>query len=303
MRCLVVGFGSIGKKHAQILKNLGCKVSVVTSQKSNEYVCYGSIAEAFNKELVDYVIIANATHLHHSALLTLIQCDFRGVVLVEKPLFAKMEHLPKNNIAKILVAYNLRSHELLRRTQEIIKDERLITFSAYVGQYLPTWRKTDYRQSYSAKKEQGGGVLRDLSHELDYSIWFCGPCLAVSAVGGHFSELEIDSDDVYSIMMKCIDCPIVNIHVNYLDRCTRREISINTQQKTIMIDLIKGTLSVNGEIQNQYSEGVAHTYIQQHSNIMNKNYDSFCSYSDGLSLVKLIETIEGAAISREWINL
>ena len=242
--------------------------------------------------------------MHHSALVQLIECDYQGFVLVEKPLFSQIEHLPKNKIKKILVAYNLRFHELLIQTKKLIENQKIITFSAYVGQYLPTWRKgTDYRNCYSAKKEQGGGVLRDLSHELDYALWFCGPCLNVTAIGGHFSDLEINSDDTYSIMMKCTQCPIVNIQINYLDRCTRREITINTEQHTILIDFIKGTLSIDGEIKTQYSGEMNQTYIKQHQAVMNNNFDGFCHYSDGLSVMKLIDTVEKASTAQTWMNL
>src|SRR3990167_1147232 len=206
MECLIVGYGSIGKRHADILKNMGCSVDIVTSQ-TLEGKSYSTIEESFKIKAFDYVVVANPTYLHHAALIELIQQDYQGIVLVEKPLFSQMEPLPEHQIKKILVGYNLRFHELLRQVKQLLEGQKLITFSAYVGQYLPSWRKgTDYRNSYSAKKEQGGGVLRDLSHELDYTLWLCGPCLGVTAIGGHFSQLEIDSDDTYSILMKCARC-------------------------------------------------------------------------------------------------
>lgn len=304
MQGLIIGYGSIGKRHAEVLKSLECQVCLVTSQKVNDYICYSSIEDALKNESIDYVIIANPTYLHHDTLLNLIECDYQGIVLIEKPLFSKIENLPKNNIAKILIAYNLRFHELLLQAKKIIENAKLITFSAYVGQYLPTWRKErDYRHCYSAKKEQGGGVLRDLSHELDYCLWLCGPCIDVTAIGGKFSNLEINSEDAYSIMMKCDLCPIVNLHLNYLDRSTRREITINTQQDTIFIDFIKGVLSINGEIHTRYSDGMSQTYIQQHKAAINKDFDSFCSYSEGLSVMKLIEAIESASASQAWVNV
>ncbi|HLB41809.1 MAG TPA: Gfo/Idh/MocA family oxidoreductase [Gammaproteobacteria bacterium] len=304
MQGLIIGFGSIGQRHAQVLKSLGCHVCLVTSQKIKDYICYSTIENALKKESIDYVVIANPTHLHYQALIDLIQCNYQGIVLVEKPLFSKIEYLPQNNFLKILVAYNLRFHELLIQTKKIIKNEKLITFSAYAGQYLPTWRKeADYRHCYSAKQEQGGGVLRDLSHELDYSLWLCGPCLDVTAMGGHFSMLEINSDDAYSIVMKCVSCPIVNLHLNYLDRLIRREITINTQNNTIFIDFIKGIVSIDGAIQYRHSDNMMHTYLRQHQALINKDFDSFCSFTEGLSVVKVIEAAEKASTKKVWMNL
>ncbi len=304
MQGLIIGFGSIGKRHAQVLKSLGCNIFLVTSQKIDDYPCYATIENTLEKESIDYVVIANPTYLHYQTLMSLIQCNYQGVVLVEKPLFSKIEYLPHNNQVKILVAYNLRFHELLIQTKKLIENEKLLTFSAYVGQYLATWRKgIDYHHSYSAKKEQGGGVLRDLSHELDYSLWLCGPCLEITAMGGHLSTLEINSDDIYSIMMKCTSCPIVNIHLNYLDRSTRREIIINTQNNTIFVDFIKGIISIDGRIQFQHENDMMHTYVRQHQAILNKDFNYLCSLTEGLSVMKVIEAAEKACATKMWVNV
>ncbi len=302
--CLVVGYGSIGKRHVQILKNLGCRVSIVTSQKIEDNTCYATIKEALEETLFDYVIIANPTYLHYSALTQLIKCNYQGVVLIEKPLFFQVERLPENKIQRILVAYNLRFHELLQQANKLIKDQKLITFSAYVGQYLPTWRMgVDYRECYSARKEQGGGVLRDLSHELDYTLWLCGACVDATAVNGHFSHLEINSDDTCSIMMKCTRCPVVNVQVNYLDRFVKREITINTDQHTIFIDFIKEVLTIDGEMQTTCSQEMQKTYVKQHQAVMNEEFDHCCSYSEGLSVMKLIDAAEKASAAQMWVSL
>ncbi|HLB43551.1 MAG TPA: Gfo/Idh/MocA family oxidoreductase [Gammaproteobacteria bacterium] len=303
MRCLIIGYGSIGKKHTQILKNLGCDVSLVTSQKKLEYKYYSTIEEALEKKHFDYIIISNPTHKHYEALIKLIQYDYRGIVLVEKPLFSTAMPLSKNNIAKILVAYNLRFHELLNHAKKLIRDEKLLTFSAYVGSYLPAWRqKIDYQNCYSAKKEYGGGALRDLSHELDCCIWFCGPSLELTSLGGHFSPLEITSDDSYSILMKNTHCPMANLQMNYLDRHPHRNIIINTTHQSLFIDLINGLLYVNGNIIIN-SAGISETYIKQHLAVLNGEFDNFCDYEHGLYLVKLIDIIEYANISQTWVKV
>lgn len=303
MHCLIIGYGSVGKRHATIFKKLDCQVSLVTSQSVNDFACYRSIESALQHN-IDYVIISNPTSYHYDTLLKLIQCDYRGVVLVEKPLFSDVMHLPPHPFKKILVAYNLRFHPLLQTLKNKIQDEKLITFSAYVGQYLPHWRKqTDYRQNYSAKKEQGGGVLRDLSHELDYSLWLCGPCHEVTAIGGHLSQLEITSDDVYSIVMKNALCPIMSLQLNYLDRTPRREIAINTQKHTIFVDLVKGVLSVDGEMMMEEPDGMEQSYIAEHQALLENHFDRFCDYQEGQTVVKLMTTIENAAASKVWMTL
>jgi predicted dehydrogenase len=303
MRCLVVGFGSIGKRHAQVLRSLGHDVFLVSSQSVADFVCYTSIEKALENKKIEYVVIANSTHLHFTTLVSLINQNYQGIVLIEKPLFAKTEILPKHNIKKIYVAYNLRFCEPILYAKKFLENEDLISFSAYVGQYLPTWRKnTDYRQSYSAKKSQGGGVLRDLSHELDYSAWICGQIQDVTAIGGKFSDLQIDSDDVYSILMRCSKCPIVNIQINYLDRAPRREILIQTKKNSMFINLMKGEVYLDGEKVAQYVEVFSDTYTNQHKAVINGDERFLCDYENALNTVFLINNIEKANEKKQWIK-
>ncbi len=69
----------------------------------------------------------------------------------------------------------------------------------------------------------------------------------VTSIGGNFSQLEIDSDDIYSIIMKTNHCPIVSIHLNYLDRMTNRYVIVNTEKNTIKADFVNKTVIVDND--------------------------------------------------------
>lgn len=301
---LIAGYGSIGRRHARHLTELGSKVSLLTSQMVNQYPCFTTLEEAFRKNSFDHIIIANPTHLHQMILQQLQACHYQGTILVEKPLYATIHSLPEQLPSKILVAYNLRFHTLLLAAKELLNNEDLISFSAHVGQYLPSWRPgRDYRHTYSAKKAEGGGVLRDLSHEIDYCLWFCGNCLAVTALGGQYSELEIDSDDAYTVIMRTQKCPMVSLQLNYLYRTPKREILIQTRQHTILIDLIKGMLIMDGEIRLQTPNETKQTYYKQIKALIEGDFMAFTSYEQGIEVIRLIEAIEDANQQQHWINL
>ena len=298
---LIVGYGSIGRRHADIMSSLKQSVFLVTQQNNSNYICYSSVADALMQNKFDYIVIANPTHLHAETLRDIVSNNFCGTLLIEKPLFStpvvfdNVHHLP------IFVGYNLRFHPVLQRLKEILIDEKIISFSVRVGQYLPTWRsQVDYRDCYSAKKNQGGGVLRDLSHELDYATWLCGDCLEVTALGGTWSELEIDSDDTYSMLMRCEQAPVVMIHMDYLSRVKTRKMIVQTQKHTIFADLIQNCLSIDG------CEEKFHpidTYVSQHQAILLNDYQHLCSYFQGAKMVRLIDAIERANEKRQWISL
>lgn len=300
-RVLIVGYGSIGKRHADIISSLGHSVSLVTQQKNSNYVFYSSVANALMQSQFDYIIISNSTHLHAETLQDIVNSNFCGTLLIEKPIFSTPAVFDNIHHLKIFVGYNLRFHPILQRLKEILIDEKIISFSAYVGQYLPTWRPhSDYHDCYSAKKNQGGGVLRDLSHELDYATWLCGDCLEVTALGGKWSELEIDSDDTYSMLMRCEHAPVVMIYMDYLSRIKTRKIIVQTQKHTIFADLVQHFLSID-DCEEKFHP--VNTYVLQHQAILLNDYQQLCSYFQGVKIVKLIDAIEYANAKRQWVSI
>ncbi|EKD91637.1 MAG: Oxidoreductase protein [uncultured bacterium] len=297
--CLVIGYGSIGKRHASTLTDLGCQVSLVTQQTIPQYPFYQSIENALAAKKTDYIVIANATSLHESTLVSVLNTGFTGKMLVEKPLFSNPININVKNTGNIFVGYNLRFNETLSQLKRLLIDEQLISFSARVGQYLPTWRSnSDYKNSYSAKKKEGGGVLRDLSHELDYAAWICGDAESVTALGGKFSELEIDSDDTYSILQRTQKCSSVMIHLDYLGRIVCRQIYVQTTKHTYFADLINHMLFIDDrKIQHQN----VNTYRKQHVAMLTGDFEQLCSYEQGNKIVKLINKIEQANRQGEWV--
>lgn len=305
MEALVVGYGSIGSKHADILKKLGCSVGIVTSQSISEYAFFNSLNAALEKNDYDLIIISNSTDLHYATLKTIVNSNLSSTILVEKPLFSDAQ-LPKVcSKNPIFVAYNLRFHSLLQKAKLFLEDDPAVSLSVYAGSYLPEWRKNrDYRASYSARKESGGGVLRDLSHELDYVLWLCGGCVSVAAHGGTVSTLEITSDDQYSILMSCEKCANVSIELDYLNRVPTRIVRIHTRQhNTVVLDLIRGDFVLNGEIIFSEPEPIKKTYYKQIEAILTNKTEQMCTYDDGIAVMKLISAIERASHNQQWVLL
>lgn len=298
MKCLVIGYGSIGRRHTGILKKLGCQISLLTQQAVPDTVTFTSLDTAL-QEKYDSIIIANETALHYPVLSEIIKSNFTGRILIEKPLFNDYQQIPNDYLNRIFVAYNLRFHPILQFIRNLLKHQRIISFTIHTGQYLPTWRPDrDYRTTYSAKQHLGGGVLRDLSHELDYACWLGGNPHRLTAIGGKLSHLEITSDDVFSILMKTERCPLVSLHINYLDRMPMRKIIINTEQHTIMADLMKNVLNINNE---EHKIEMQDTYTCQLQDFLNHEDDTLCTAEEGLTCIELIKKIEQANTSKTWV--
>jgi len=95
------------------------------------------------------------------------------------------------------------------------------------GSYLPDWHpKEDYRSSYAARKDLGGGVLLTMIHELDYLIWFFGRAKDVFSITGKFSDLKISADDFSAMLIKFRNKVIAEIHLDYFQRSKIRSCKI-----------------------------------------------------------------------------
>jgi predicted dehydrogenase len=300
---LVIGYGSIGARHARILGELGCQTAVLSQRDVPFPLVFKNIQQALDQHVPGYVVIANATDQHYRSLETIAGLGYRGKVLVEKPIFESLQPVPAHSFSHAGVAYNLRLHPIIQKLKSLLKDEKVISVQAYVGQYLPDWRPgTDYRSSYSADSARGGGVLRDLSHELDYLGWLFGPCLRVAALGGHMSSLEINSDDTFSMLLSTTRCPIVSVQLNYLDRNARRVIVVNTNNHTFEADLIRGTFTLDREITTVAIDRDG-TYRTMHDAMLRGAAEDVCSLDEGLATLQLINAATLADRQLEWINL
>ena len=303
LRTLVIGYGSIGSRHARLLAELGCNSAVFSRREIDFPLAYSDLEQALDRHQPEYVVIANATSLHHDALCALADAGYAGRVLIEKPVFDEIHAIPAHRFSDVRVAYNLRFHPALQKVRELLKGQVPLSVNAYVGQYLPDWRPgTDYRLSYSARMAQGGGVLRDLSHELDYLGMLFGTWRCVAALGGHMSPLEIDSDDVFSLLYATDTCPVVSLQMNYLDHPGQRCLTINTEEHTIQADLRTATVMLDGIPVAQYEVVRDQTYRAMHKAIMNGETADVCSLLEGLETMNLIAATEKAARQGNWMK-
>lgn len=274
------------------------------SRRTQDYPrAYETLGAALDHWHPEYVVVAGRTSEHYEAVSLLAKSGFSGRVLVEKPLFQRAEPLPSHNFSRAAVGYNLRFHPVLMRLREFLTDQQPVAGATiYAGQYLPNWRPdSDYRLSYSAAPDQGGGVLRDLSHELDAAFWLFGRCSRLSALGGHFSELDIQSADVYSLLLVMARCSIVSINLNYLDRVPRREIIVHARAHSVRADLVGCVFEVDGH-RETFKCDRDDTYLAQHRAMLADDDAVGCTLEEAMRVVQAIDAAETAVSTGKWIE-
>jgi len=294
-KILIIGFGSIGKRHAYILSKFKVvnKIIILTKQKSCSYTKIKSLQEI---KLInpDYILICSNTSDHYKHL-NFIEKNFKNkLILVEKPLFNKNRNLKiKNN--KVIVGYHLRYHPIIKLLKKIIKNKKIFSVYVFCGSYLPNWRKgRNYKYSYSSSKKYGGGALLDLSHEIDYTQWIFGKINKIDfAKVKKISNLKIKSDDCVNLIGK-INKVNFSINLNYFSIFPKREIYVDGKNFSLQADLINNSIKYfqNGKIKNiKLDVDKNFPYQMQHSSILNGNFKTSSSYKNAKGIMFLIDKI------------
>lgn len=253
----MIGLGSIGSRHLEnvvtVLKDRNMEYEIDTlrsSRTSLQEKKYNSISQQYYSmdELpndYDIIFITNPTSLHYDTVRKTINKTKH--MFIEKPVFdSTLYHiadLPLKKDGIYYVACPLRHKSILKYVkQSIICKEKIVSARIISTSYLPLWRKNaDYRTVYSAKKDLGGGVTKDLIHEWDYAVYLFGPPDRVMNLKGHISNLEIDSDDI-SIYIAEYPNMFLEMHLDYIGHKTERIIQIFTNEKRIDVDLLSDTI-------------------------------------------------------------
>lgn len=254
MKFGIIGFGSIGRRHAENLQALGFCDTVLLREKgvgNNLGLDEVSNLTALLNSGIDQVILANPTSMHLSYLQDLMM---RGVnIIAEKPLLARPEEVGKLEMllrafqGTGMVAYNMRFHPCVKEAERFLNRGalgKIYSANLFVGQYLPDWRPDrDYRETYSAQRALGGGVGLDLIHDIDLAIHLFGePKDHFYAIADQVSDLEIDTEDLVEILYRTADKSTISIHLDYLTRGYRRDIYVIGENGNIVVDLSKSTM-------------------------------------------------------------
>jgi len=300
-KALIVGAGSIGTRHARVLTELGHDVAIVTARDDLAVRAFRDLREAVGSFDPSYVVIANETALHATAVQELSQCGYAATVLIEKPLAIDPDAFGPAPFARVGVGFNLRFHPVITRLAEVLAGQKVHTIEVYAGQDLASWRPgRKLADQYSTSRAQGGGVLRDLSHELDYLGWLFGECHGVFARGGRLTDVTRDSDDAWGIVARYERSPIATIQLNYLDTQKRRRIVVNSTAGTIEADLIAATLRINDSLE-AFDVDSDTTYRELHKAMLNPGA-TVPTVPEALETDRVITMIEQSAAQATWIE-
>jgi predicted dehydrogenase len=256
---LVVGAGSIGRRHLRNLQALGLTQVMVCDPDPERLANldppiarFSDFREALATGQPEIVLICTPPVFHVPQALEAVGAGAH--VFVEKPLsdrLDKIDYLIEEASRRSLivqVGYNLRFNPGIRKLKQLIQGGvigKVLWARLEMGQYLPDWRPwQDYRNSYSARQDLGGGIILDASHEIDYAIWLFGNPVEIVSMGGRVSGLEIDVEDCATLLLRFASGCQVDIHLDCIQRSYTRCCKIVGEQGTLDWNYSTGELKV-----------------------------------------------------------
>lgn len=251
MKIIFFGLGSIGQRHAKILlENYKHEIYAFRSGKNSKPNNLG-IKELYSWDEVknvkpDVAFVTNPTALH---IETAIECAEIGCKLfIEKPIDRDLEKL--ENLITIIqeknlvtyVAYNLRFNPIIERLKGYLEKYQFLHMSVLSTSYYPNWRPNiNYKDNYSANTSMGGGIILDLSHEIDFTEFLLGNIDSIRGQFSQRSDVTVDAEDYADMLIKADKGP-VNIHINFFSQKNQRIIQIDFKELTVVGDLVNSTV-------------------------------------------------------------
>jgi predicted dehydrogenase len=309
--------GSIGRRHLHNLFALGERdILLYRTHKSTlpedelaSFPVETDLLSALTQH-PDAVIISNPTALHLQVALPAAEAGCH--LLIEKPIAespnAEVEELKKivaEKRVRTLVGFQFRFHPVLSRIRELLNSGRLgrpYSFRVHWGEYLPGWHPwEDYRTSYAARKDLGGGVVNTLCHPLDYVRWIFGEVTTLSALTGQVSRLEMDVEDIAEITLTFKNGCVGSIHLDYFQRPPAHWMTINCERGYIHWDNDPGSAKVYS-VEDEHWENikVPHGFerndlfleeMRHFLSLIGGGTDSRCSLGDGIKALELSEAV------------
>lgn len=324
MKAVFIGFGSIAKRHLANLRAVKPDVQVLALRQKADPVPGVDIVTSDWSELLafgpDIAFVTSPSSCHVAQALTLINS---GVdTLIEKPLsdslgeVAQLEKAHAASSAILMLAYQFRFYSPFLHIRELLSAKtlgRIQSIRIETGMYLPDWRPhLDYRDSVSAQRALGGGVLLELSHELDYLAWLFGSPKRVCALVSRQSDLELDVEDSAEALLEMRSGAFASLHIDMVQRVPHRTIRVCGSEGSLEWNWATHTVR-HWTVESQewqekvFSETARNTMYENQLEhflacVENRNTPTV-GLSDGVAALNLVSAFARSSEQGEWVAL
>lgn len=325
---LVIGCGSVGKRHAANFEALGCRISGIDPrpERLNETASRVRLEHRFvhfeaaleRSAEFDAAVIASPPSLHVSQAVACLEAGLP--LLLEKPVAPDLEsarHLlrvARRAGVPVLLGYTFRWWPPVQRLKALVDEAavaRVLRVSMVMAAHLADWHPWErYQDFFMARASLGGGTLLDESHFLDLMLWLFEWPRELSASVERLSSLEIDTDDNVEVSLALRSGVRVGIHLDLYSRPHERSIRIFGEE---------GTLEWNNEANQvrSFRTGDDWRVIQftcerndmfleearHFLDVLHGRAAPLCTLVDGCRVLQLVEAIRASDRERRMVEL
>jgi predicted dehydrogenase len=318
VKIAVIGLGSAGTRHAGLLLELGQEVIGFDPEASPPEGVEPAASVEAALEFADGVVVASPSACHADQAVAAL--ELRKHTLVEKPLATtgadakRVVETAERAGVTCGVAMNLRFHPAILELKRLVDTRELGTVhfaQASFGYDLRRWHPdSDYRRSYSARAELGGGIVLDAIHELDYLQWLLGPVSSASAETAHVSDLELDVEDIAVAVLRFESDALGSVDLNFFEPAYRRGCVLAGSHAVARWDWSRGTIEVSSEAAGARVIDVrcdlAGTYRAELLDFLDaiaSGSQPCAAAQDGLAAAYLVEAIKASALTGQRIDV
>ena len=327
LKILVVGYGSIGKRHVNNLMKLKNIEILVCSKnkeayqlKKNGVQVYDSLTKCLNQK-PDVGFVCNVTSLHVKTAIKLAQNGCH--LFIEKPLsnsLTDINHLLtliKKKKLITMMGCNLRFHKCIQEIKKILQHNeigRVISVRVECGSYLPNWHPWEkYQTSYASIKKLGGGVVLTSIHEIDYLYWFFGESKEVFSFTGKFSDLDLSVEDLSAILLRFRKNIIAEVHLDYFQQPDFKSCKIIGTKGILYWDSITNEVSLYNNVKKKWIQKLKlknyqrnEMYVQEISHFITcvKNKKTTINpINDGLKTLRIALAVKKSSLLKKVIKI
>ena len=319
INCLaIVGLGSIGRRHLRLISEIRPDIKIIVVRSGHGSACdeekmavkiTDSIGDAI-KEGIQAAIISSPATLHLKQSLELAKNGIH--LLIEKPISHTSDRVKEllkivneNRITTMVgyvLRYDLGAIKFKNWLDNKIKG-KILHARIECGSYLPDWRPDqDYRKTVSALSELGGGVLLELSHEIDYLYWFFGKPKDVQAQIRNSGTLDINVEDQVDLLMTSEQGYCISVQIDFNRRHVERKCKVLTTEGELIWDAVKQNVTWKGVNKEQFK----YEYNNERNSIYRKQLEVFfdciendndpiVTVKDGINVISLIDAVRNAS--------
>ena len=326
---LILGTGSVGKRHLGNLVKLGCEVSAMDPRRErlNEAAKvaplvhqFTSLEEALSlKQKFSGVIIASPPKFHVEQSIAALRVDLP--VFLEKPVSpdissaAKLVKVAHESRVPLLLGYTYRwwpplldlKKKIVEGMVGKIRHVRCV-MSAHLADWHP-WER--YQDFFMASRELGGGALLDESHFLDLILWFFGAPSSLYARVEKLSDLDIETDDNVDALLDYPNGLRVSIHLDLFGRPHEKFITISGEGKPLHWSFEPNRIRFS-ESMGQEWEDKTYSFerndmfvnaVKEFIEILDGRRSPSCTIDDGYAVMRTLEAMRESSKMRKVVTV